>query len=199
MALGAEWELCGTSSFCLHPGSSRATWASGAHLTPQCSFRGSGMSGLWSSSGGALISLVQPCWSPQPGSCLWEPNKVLPVLPLPWPLWGPCDRHIVSRPLFAKCVSPESSSPHRVSIYPGLSGCQTHGRQEHMVSKTASASWSLWTNVDQRAMAWHRVTGAGREGLPHHCQHPNMDLPGQSLLGMTTHKVFSSLDPYYLT
>lgn len=54
-----------------------------------------------SSRGGSLISLVQPCCSTQPGSCLWHPNKVVPVLPLPWPLWDPDDRHIVSGPLFA--------------------------------------------------------------------------------------------------
>lgn len=162
----------GTSSFCLHSGSIRAMWASGAHPTPQCSFS-EWIRDVW--------AVKQPWGCPyRPGTALLvSPTRVLPVGPQQGascapsslaPL-GPWDRHILFGPFLAKCVSPGISFPHRVSIYQGLSGCQTHARQEHMVSKTASASWSLWTNGDRRAMAWHRVTGAGREGLSHHRHH----------------------------
>lgn len=62
------WEQDGrTGSFCLHLGSIRAMWASGVHLTPQCSFCGS----------------EQPWGFPyQPGTALLlSPTRVLPVGP----------------------------------------------------------------------------------------------------------------------
>lgn len=55
-----------------------------------------------------------------------------------------CDSHIVFGSLFAKCVSRYISSPLRVNIYQGLSGCQTHARQECKTASVSGASGLMW-------------------------------------------------------
>lgn len=118
-------------------------WASGAYLTPSL---GQWIRDVWL--WGALAGLVQPGWC--------SPARVLLPRGTPGDTRRPSGtsaRAVLCRDLCMPRVFLQILHPVTERTFTkGFLGAKPHAGREHMVSKTASASWSFRTKVGRRTM-----------------------------------------------